>query len=76
MESYISIETKQNKDFQNLLANMSRADAQHDIPIFKSKFKENPNILNAFAKGIPAYPNESLNEEKCLKQIFVQIQVI
>ena len=71
MESYISIETKQNKDFQNLLANMSRADAQHDIPIFKSKFKENPSILNAFAKGIPAYPNESLNEEKCLKQIFM-----
>ena len=70
-ESFISIETKKNQEFQNLLANMSRADAQHDIPIFKSKFKENKNILNAFAKGLPVYPNESLDEEKCLKQIFI-----
>ena len=35
-ESFISIETKKNQEFQSLLANMSRADAQHDIPIFKS----------------------------------------
>ena len=68
--NYISTETKKNKNFQNVLANMARADAQHDIHILKNEFK-NPSILNSFSKGLPAFPNESFDEEDCMTQIFM-----
>jgi hypothetical protein len=69
--NYITRETKTNKDFQNLLSIMSRADAQHDIHFLKKEFKENKGILNAFASALPSYPSVSWDEEDCLKNIFI-----
>lgn len=69
--NYITMETKTNKDFQNLLSIMSRADAQHDIHFLKKEFKENKGILNAFATALPSYPSISWDEEDCLKNIFI-----
>ena len=69
--NYISIETKKNQEFQNYLSNMTRADAQHDIHILKNVFKENANILKAFSKGLPTYPSNSLDEDDCMEQIFL-----
>jgi hypothetical protein len=69
--NYITKETKANKEFQNLLSIMSRADAQHDIDFLKKEFKENKSILNSFATALPSFPSESWDEEDCLKNIFL-----
>jgi hypothetical protein len=69
--NFITKETKLNKDFQNLLSIMSRADAQHDIHFLKKEFKENKGVLNAFASALPSYPSISWDEEDCFKNIFI-----
>ena len=73
-KNFIHKDVKSNKDFQNILSLMCRADAQHDIHFLKKEFKENKGILNSFASALPAYPTISWDEEDCLKNIFLNQQ--
>jgi hypothetical protein len=44
-------------------AKMARQDAEHDIPILTSEFKNNTNILNSFNTGLPHNSGDTHNTE-------------
>jgi hypothetical protein len=70
--SILTPENKQNEEFQNRLARLTRSDAHHDLKkVFSDTSYQNKNIRTAFDSGIPKPASEYYHEDEAFASILI-----